>query len=230
MSKEYFQYQQTKSIHSLFEQIGSFGFSRGKVFEDFLTMTICALSGEQMEQEYLEVAARYSQGERGKRPIDILASLFGVLVDAMEESKADILGDYFMGAITFGEHGQFYTPECLTDMMASMVHSDQGETVSDPCCGSGRMLLSAAKINPKRKFIGQDLDLRCVQMTAINLALNGLRGEVIWGNTLANEQRLVYATGFNGRGFIKALKVTQNASPQRSEDSGSGEQLSLLAA
>ncbi len=46
---------------------------------------------------------------------------------------------------------------------------DGRRTVNDPCCGSGRMLLSAAKIQPSWQFVGQDVDLRCVRMTAINL-------------------------------------------------------------
>ena len=39
-------------------------------------------------------------------------------------------------------------------------------------------------------------------MTAINLALRNLYGQVVLGDSLRNEQRLVYQTGFNGKGFI----------------------------
>lgn len=70
-------------------------------------------------------------------------------------------------------------------MMANMIGQGDGD-VYDPVCGSGRTLLSAAKLNRLRLFVGQDLDLRCVKMTAINLAINGLRGRVIWGNTLSS--------------------------------------------
>ncbi len=148
----------------------------------------------------------YAEGKTGKRWVDILARMFGNLVNAMEETKADFLGDYFMRAITFGEHGQFYTPEHMTDMMAQIVgDGEDGTTVYDPACGSGRTLLSAAKVNPRRTFVGQDLDHRCVKMAAINLAFYGLRGQVIQGNTLANERQLGYLTGFNGRGFIRLV-------------------------
>ena len=180
--------------------------SRGQTFSDFLEITICALSGGAMEEQYLEIVKRYADGEKGKRAIDTLASMFGELVSLMEDSQADILGDLYMGAITFGEHGQYFTPEVLADTMARIVGDGAGKTVSDPCCGSGRMLLSAAKINPNRLFVGQDLDARCVKMTAINLALNGLRGRVVWGNSLTLEQRLVYLTGFNGKGFISVIQ------------------------
>lgn len=67
------------------------------------------------------------------------------------------------------------------------------------------MLLSAAKVNRSRLFIGQDIDLRCVRMTAINLALRNLYGYVLWGNALTLEQKLAYKTGFNGRGVIREI-------------------------
>ncbi len=86
--------------------------------------------------------------------------------------------------------------------MAKMVGESEGETICDPCCGSGRMLMAAAKVNPKRIFIGQDIDHRCVQMTAINLALNGLKGYAVWGNSLALEIKRVYRIGFIVSGSI----------------------------
>lgn len=183
---------------------------RSRAFDDFLTVSVCALAGGTMEEEYLEVARRYAAGEKGERGIDHLAALFGTVVQIMEETRADILGDVFQGAITYGGHGQYFTPENLCDLMAQMV-GDEGKTVSDPSCGSGRMLLAAATISPQRHFVGQDVDLRCVKITTLNLALHGLYGHVIWGNSLTNERRLVYETGFNGRGFVKQLAQEEAA-------------------
>ena len=37
--------------------------------------------------------------------------------------------------------------------------------------------------------------LRCVHMTAINLALRNRFGHVVWGNSLTSESKLVYETG-----------------------------------
>jgi hypothetical protein len=73
-----------------------------------------------MEEQYLQIAKRYSEGEKGKRGIDRLADAFGLLVQLMEETRADILGHVFMGGITYGENGQFYTPESVTTLMAQM--------------------------------------------------------------------------------------------------------------
>jgi hypothetical protein len=135
----------------------------------------------------------------------------------IEETRADILGDLFQGAITYGENGQFLTPESLTDCMAQLLLADDGKDgrrVHEPSCGSGRMLLSAAKVNPHLEFSGQDIDLRCVRMTAINLALRNLFGTVTWGNSLTGQPRLAYRTGFNGRGFIREVPLTETQAPE----------------
>ena len=44
-------------------------------------------------------------------------------------------------------------------------------------------------------------------MTAINLALRNLYGHVFWGNSLGDDRRLVYRTGFNLRGFVREIPV-----------------------
>ena len=61
---------------------------RGEVFDSFLTMTVCALAGGTMEEEYLATVAKYADGEKGKRPVDLLAAAFGKLVAIMEETRA----------------------------------------------------------------------------------------------------------------------------------------------
>jgi hypothetical protein len=132
--------------------------------------------------------------------------------EVSESTREDILGDLFQGGITYGEHAQYFTPAPICDLMAQLTVDDGpglGRCFSDPCCGSGRMLLAMAKIKPFGRFIGQDADLRCVKITAINLALHNLYGYVIWGNSLSNERKLVYETGFNGKGSF-ARSRTKN--------------------
>lgn len=202
--KEHFTHKESKQVVDMLDRLALKHGGRSRVFDDFLTVSVCALAGGTMEEEYLAVARRYSDGEKGKRGIDHLAALFANVVKVMDETRADILGDVFQGAITYGDHGQYFTPESLCDLIAQLTGSE-GKTVSDCCCGSGRMLLASAKLNRNRLFVGQDTDLRCVKITAINLALYNLYGYVILGNSLANERRLIYATGFNGKGVIKQV-------------------------
>lgn len=183
-------------------------------------MSVCALSGGQMEEQYMATVKRHTEGKPGKRGCDSISHAFGTLVNVMEETRQDILGDLFQGGITYGEAGQFLTPEPICQMMAAMTVGDVAEdegsarkNVCDPCCGSGRMLLAVADLKPHWEFVGQDVDLRCVRMTAINLALRNLYGYVIWGNSLGLEQRLVYRTGFNLRGVIREIPLADCPAP-----------------
>lgn len=215
--REQFAYPETAPLLTLLDEVSRrSGVSRGQAFEDFLHMTVCALSGGRMEEQYLATVKKHSEGTKGKRGCDSIAQLFGTIVNVMEETRKDVLGDLFQGAITYGEAGQFYTPESITTLMAEIsvgaddeVKPATKKAMCDPCCGSGRMLLAVADKHPHWEFIGQDIDLRCVRMTAINLALRNLYGYVIWGDSLREDRRLVYRTGFDLRGFIHELPQDQ---------------------
>jgi hypothetical protein len=42
-----------------------------------------------------------------------MGQMFGELVAAMDKTDADVLGDLFQEAITYGEAGQYFTPEAV---------------------------------------------------------------------------------------------------------------------
>src|SRR5436190_20590391 len=73
------------------------------------------------------------------------------------------------------------------------------------------MFLAAAKAHPYRlwEFVGQDIDLRCVRITAINLALWNQYAWVLHGNSLTTEVKLAYRTGFSGKGVIREVPGTE---------------------
>jgi len=112
----------------------------------------------------------------------------GTIMDNDGVGLYDALGDLFMEFLSFGKNGQFFTPQSICDMMAAMQgEMEDGKSVYDCACGSGRMLLAAAKGNRNLMFYGSDLDSTCVKMTAVNLAMNSLKGEVAWMNTITME-------------------------------------------
>ncbi len=47
------------------------------------------------------------------RRIALLLTREPALVDAMEKCNADFLGDLFQDGITYGEAGQYFTPESV---------------------------------------------------------------------------------------------------------------------
>ena len=72
-------------------------------------------------------------------------------------------------------------------MMAIIINLiGSGKTVEDCACGSGRMLLAAARISRMNSFYGADIDSTCCLMAVINLCLNGMIGKVALMDTLCN--------------------------------------------
>jgi len=206
--KEQFSIAASGAILALIDRAGErAGLSRGQAFEDFLTFVRCCLAGQTMEEEYLATVAKgYGSGEQGKRGIDYVTKAFAELVMAMETDGGDVLGDIFTGGITYGEKGQFFTPDTICELMVGLTIQDdesrERKSVNDPTCGSGRFLLAVGKKHPHWELVGQDVDHRCAQMTAINLGLHGLRGWAVWQNTLTLECHRVYRIGFNLSGGV----------------------------
>lgn len=163
----------------------------------------------QKEELYLQTIEKYTKGKEGNRGVDHIVKAFGTLVMAMEETRRDILGDVFMGAVSRGENGQFFTPHSVCDLMADMTVEETHETISicDPAVGSGGTLLSASRKAPFGRFTGVDIDHRCVKMTAINLALYGLKGTVVHGDALSLESWSAYEIGRPIRGIITELSA-----------------------
>jgi len=176
--------EQLKSFSQYILQIG-YKYGLHSVFDDFLEMVVCSLSLGAKEDRYLEIVRNYE-----KPDAYLMAEAFGALVIEMDnygDGLKDGFGDFYMEYLSYGRNGQFFTPEPICDMMSRILNpSGFGEKVGDCCCGSGRMLLAAARISRNSLFFGADIDRTCAVMCLINLCLNGLLGEVCWMDTLMN--------------------------------------------
>jgi type I restriction enzyme M protein len=141
---------------------------------------------------------------KDKDMIDRLTNLIGLFENpALDFSKNradgdDILGDayeYLMMnfATESGKSkGQFYTPSEVSRILAKVVgiaHSrSQDETIYDPTCGSGSLLLKAADEAPHGITIyGQEKDNATRALAVMNMWLHGNPDAEIWqDNTLAS--------------------------------------------
>lgn len=164
---------------------------RGMVFDDFLQIIVCCLSMGRKEELYFKTIKPYNREE-----LDLFSQAFASLVMQMDNAPMnDPFGDYFEEFLSNGRNGQFFTPICICDLMSQLTTAIQpreerknGDVrVYDPACGSGRLLLSAAKQDRKQFFIGADISYTCCLMTIINLCLNSLNGEVLHMNTVSTE-------------------------------------------
>ena len=229
LAKEQFFYSATPPLFKKLEELSRrSSVSRGQAFEDWLTAMVCALAAETKEDEYLAMVERHKQGKQGQRGIDLMAQMLAELVDAMSREDIDVLGDLFQGSITYGEAGQYLSPASIAELLARMsVDPDARPTreqpiyVSDPACGTGRMLLAAAEVNPHLELVGQDLDARCAKICALNIGLRGRYGWVVCGNSLSGETQFAYRIGSffsetpNGtrRGVIREVPPEQTPVP-----------------
>ena len=140
---------------------------------------------------------------RGKERVDRLSDLVGIFQDAgldFSKNKADgddILGDayeYLMRhfATESGKSkGQFYTPAEVSRVIAKVIgisHAkSQDQTVYDPTCGSGSLLLKAANETPQGITIyGQEKDNATAALAKMNMILHSNETAEIWqDNTLS---------------------------------------------
>ena len=124
--------------------------------------------------------------EKEKEVMWEMFKIYGEIADNGGEGNYDFWGDFYMENYSNKHRGQFFTPQPICDMCAKMIvtETDKHHTVADPCCGSSRMLLAANKVNRNFTAYAADIDIRCVKMSIINLAINCIHSYVGWMDTL----------------------------------------------
>ena len=142
------------------EKLGS-----GKEMQDRLTKLVAIFEG-------LDFRANTAEGD------DLLGDAYEYLMRhfATESGKSK---------------GQFYTPAEVSRIMAQVLGVAKGtsraQTIYDPTCGSGSLLLKAADEAPSGVTIyGQEMDNSNWALARMNMILHGHETADIWkGNTLA---------------------------------------------
>jgi len=139
---------------------------------------------------------------KGQDMVDRLSKLVGIFetlnFGANRAEGDDLLGDayeYLMRhfATESGKSkGQFYTPAEVSRIMAKVVgigpNTRPDQTIYDPTCGSGSLLLKAADETRRGITIyGQENDLATWALARMNMFLHGHPTAELWkGNTLSD--------------------------------------------
>lgn len=115
----------------------------------------------------------------------------------------DLFGDayeYLMGmyAANAGKKGgQYFTPADISVLLTRLgtINKTSVNKVYDPACGSGSLLLKAAKIlgkdNIRQGFYGQEIDLTTFNLCRINMFLHSIdfdKFDIVRGDTLISPQ------------------------------------------
>ncbi len=145
------------------------------------------LEGVLPQDEYFKL---YTEDDRS-----IPSQLLRNFKDIPAELTGDLFGkiyEYFLGNFALAEGqggGEFFTPESVVRLMVEIIEP-HGGTVYDPACGSGGMFVQSAHFVEQHRnelengedasvFVyGQEKEPETVKLAKMNLAVNGLRGDI----------------------------------------------------
>jgi type I restriction enzyme M protein len=151
----------------------------------------------------------------------IPAQLLKTFSNIPRDASGDILGkiyEYFLGNFALAEGqggGAFFTPTSVVKLMVEIIEPYKG-TVYDPACGSGGMFVQSQQFVEQHRdeldalgeahdedqlyVYGQEKTLDTVKLAKMNLAVNGLRGEISQANSYAEDPY----NGFGKFDFVMA--------------------------
>ena len=112
----------------------------------------------------------------------------------------DLLGNAYeylikhFADLTNKKAGEFYTPRSVVNLLGIILNPQEGDTIYDPACGTGGMLLECVdhlKENNEDyrtlKLYGQEKNLTSSSIARMNMFLHGIEDfEIIRGDTLRN--------------------------------------------
>ena len=85
--------------------------------------------------------------------------------------------------------GEFYTPHKVSELLAKLAQPKEGDRICDPACGSGGLLVDAAREIDGRDFalFGMEVNGSTWALARMNMFLHGMDGTRIeWCNTLTS--------------------------------------------
>ena len=132
----------------------------------------------------------------GTLPNNALIELMRTLNSLADDIEGDGFGlvyEYFLGQFAMAEGqggGEFFTPTSIVKLIVEILEPFHGK-IFDPACGSGGMFVQSANFVARHKrnpgselsIYGQEASRRTVPLAKMNLAVHGLGGDILEGNT-----------------------------------------------
>ena len=188
-------------------------YSMVELFNDYLERECAshqAMLGRDIEH-YIEIR-KYLLGKYETSIFKAFDKITSVLVEGLTNTHRDILGVVFMQMNPNKKLGQFFTPSHICELMVKVTDDSVEEinrrikqngyaTVSDPCCGAGAMQIAYYKYVleqgidiDKIVFHGKDIDIRCAQMTFLQLEHLNTTALIEVGDTILDTVSKKYIT------------------------------------
>jgi len=126
----------------------------------------------------------------------LLVELLKVMSSIPDDIEGDAFGkiyEYFLGEFAKKEGqqgGEFFTPTSVVKLIVSVIEPFHGK-IFDPACGSGGMFVQSAEFVAEHKkraideisVYGQEKTRETVNLCKMNLAVHGLSGDILQGNS-----------------------------------------------
>ncbi|WP_273210489.1 N-6 DNA methylase [Runella zeae] len=184
--------QELREFNKIFEQI-AYRHGYSEVFYDFVDYCIACF----LDTGDAELAKRLQK--RYEKEYSLFSELFREWILTQhkmiveEHEWYDAFGAFYEVLSSHSKSsalGQFFTPPHLVDILTHITYQDKKHTrkrISDPCSGSGRMLISFHAHFPGNYTFGADIDPICTKMTALNMMIHGCEGQSVCMDTLNPE-------------------------------------------
>ncbi len=132
---------------------------------------------------------------------ELLGRLLKIFNDeALRNTNGDVFGriyEYFLMKFAMQgaqDQGEFFTPISLVQTIVNTIEPDHG-IVFDPACGSGGMFVQTSHFlenagKPTHEvvtFYGQEKTTTTIRLAKMNLAVHGLEGKILEGNTFYDD-------------------------------------------
>ena len=127
----------------------------------------------------------------------LLVELFKTMSSIPDDIEGDAFGkiyEYFLGNFAMGEGqrgGEFFTPTSIVKLIVEIIEPYSGR-IFDAACGSGGMFVQSAKFVEEHRrtnaedvlsIYGQERVAETIRLAKMNLAVNGLAGDIRQGNS-----------------------------------------------
>lgn len=165
----------------------------GKALDDAMNL---------IENEYEVLKGALPRGYTAFEP-GLLAEILKIFSrDALTKATGDVFGriyEYFLNKFAQSgaqEGGEFFTPPSLVRMIVNVIEPDHG-IILDPAVGSAGMFVQSGHFieevrhqnpNDRATFFGQERSDTNTKLARMNLAVHGLDGKILQGNTFYEDQ------------------------------------------